>query len=376
MATTSRPPQREYPPWLLAAVVTLFLRLFYSTLAGLLAPHLTLAPHLVQSNHPRANLLPGPQAPLPAWLDVWMRFDTMWYLHLAQQGYDRPDAVVFFPLYPALVRLAAALTGPPLLAALLVSTLAAFFLFWGFQKLLLLDLPRDTVSRAVALYAVWPTAFVFFAGYAESLVIALMLWSIYFARRGWWWWSGFVGGFAALAKAVGVLVIVPQAVMAWRERRWRAAPVVLTLLGSAAFLVWLKASGLPLPAEAYPRYWKTYPAWPWVTLWNSLRAVPTGEYPMLLAQLILLALTVAFAFRRRLRPEYTLYLAAALCFVLTKNAVPAQQQWARWGLIFFTAPVNLAVSCGPGGRFPVVLLGCSVLNFTILHGFLEWALVV
>lgn len=376
MATPSSPSQRDYPSWLLAALVTLFLRLFYSALAALLAPHLTLAAHLVQSNHPPANLLPGSPALLPAWLGVWMRFDTIWYLHIAQHGYDRPDSVVFFPLYPWLVRLVSLVTGQSLVAALLVSTLAAFFLFWGFQRLLLLDLPRDTVTRALALYAVWPTAFVFFSGYAESLVVALIVWSMYFARRGWWWWSGLAGGFAALAKAVGVLVIVPQAVLAWRERKWRAAPIALTLLGSAAFALWLKASGFPLPTEAYSGYWKTYPAWPWVTLSNTLRAVPTGEYPMLLAQLVFLALTTALAFHRRFRPEYTLYLAAALCLLLTKNAVPAQQQFARYILILFIAPVNLALLCGPGGRFRVVLLGCFVLNFAFLHGFLEWALVV
>jgi hypothetical protein len=79
---------------------------------------------------------------------------------------------------------------------------------------------------------------------------------------------------------------------------------------------------------------------------------------------------------RRLRPEYTLYLAAALGFILTKNAVPAQQQWGRWSLVLFAAPANLAVVCGTGGWFPVVLLGCCILNFTFMHGFLEWALVV
>jgi len=36
---------------------------------------------------------------------IWERFDTLWYLRIAQHGYDRPMAVIFYPLYPAAIRI-------------------------------------------------------------------------------------------------------------------------------------------------------------------------------------------------------------------------------------------------------------------------------
>ena len=45
------------------------------------------------------------------WLEIWNNWDAMHYLRLAQQGYvaagDSRVSLVFFPLYPWLVRLTA-----------------------------------------------------------------------------------------------------------------------------------------------------------------------------------------------------------------------------------------------------------------------------
>ncbi|HJX38442.1 MAG TPA: hypothetical protein VJ714_07575, partial [Anaerolineae bacterium] len=37
-------------------------------------------------------------------LGVWQRFDTLWYLRIAAQGYAPDDgSTVYFPLYPMLI---------------------------------------------------------------------------------------------------------------------------------------------------------------------------------------------------------------------------------------------------------------------------------
>jgi hypothetical protein len=68
--------------------------------------------------------LPSPHGLHYALLGIWERFDTLWFLHIAQHGYDRPMAVIFYPLYPAAIRIASGLM-PAMAAALLVSTVAA-----------------------------------------------------------------------------------------------------------------------------------------------------------------------------------------------------------------------------------------------------------
>ena len=54
-------------------------------------------------------------------LGVWQRFDTLWYLRIAAQGYAPHDgSTVYFPLYPMLIRLLGTLFASNYLLAALV----------------------------------------------------------------------------------------------------------------------------------------------------------------------------------------------------------------------------------------------------------------
>jgi hypothetical protein len=93
----------SWPDWKIAAALTIALRIVFSVVAGALSFFLSLKPALIQSNGLAENLaLPGSW--YYATLGVWERFDTLWYLHIAQHGYDAPMAVIFYPLYPAAIR--------------------------------------------------------------------------------------------------------------------------------------------------------------------------------------------------------------------------------------------------------------------------------
>jgi len=151
-----------------ALMLALLLRLIYSVFAAVAAVTQTVNWRLVQSNGLTENLPPPDHSWRYLLLGVWNRFDTLWYLHVAAHGYDRPDAVVFFPLYPSLIKVVSLLV-PPVAAALLISTLAAFFLFWGLQELLMGDHSPGFAAQSVWLCGCWPAGFVFFAGYPESL---------------------------------------------------------------------------------------------------------------------------------------------------------------------------------------------------------------
>ncbi len=121
------------PDWQIAMVVTAALRVFYTAMAAAFMPFLHPDPALIHSNALTENL-PPPHGLHYALLGIWERFDTLWFLHIAEHGYDRPMAVIFYPLYPAAIRLVSGLM-PEIAAALLVSTVAAFFFFWGLLRL-------------------------------------------------------------------------------------------------------------------------------------------------------------------------------------------------------------------------------------------------
>ena len=167
------------PDWQIAMAITAALRVFYTAMAAAFSPFLHPDPALIRSNALTENL-PAPHGLHYALLGIWERFDTLWFLRIAEHGYDRPMAVIFYPLYPAAIRLVSGLM-PAAVAALLVSTVAAFFFFWGLLRLADSSLTATGRLRMLLLVAVWPASFALFAGYAESLTLALIVWAVVFA---------------------------------------------------------------------------------------------------------------------------------------------------------------------------------------------------
>ncbi|MFN8003989.1 MAG: hypothetical protein U0X75_23585 [Acidobacteriota bacterium] len=355
---------------------TLAMRLFYSTIGALAAPYLKLDPALIRSNDLTDNLLTRDTGWTYRWLGVWERFDTLWYLHIAAHGYDRPDAVVFFPFYPLLIKLLGWPLRSPLLAALLISTVASFFLLWGLQKLLSLDLPSETVRRTILLLLLWPSSFILFVGYPEALLLAFLIWAVYCARQQRWWWAGVLGLLAGLTKAAGLCVIVPLAVLAWRKREWRAWPISVSLLSPLLVTALIKVSGLPLASDAYPKHWRTEIAFPLVTLWASLHEVITQHDAVLLLNLVALTVVFGAAFLKRLNWEYTLFALATLTLFLTKKTDPLLQSTNRYVLTVFPAFASLAIWLRHPLALALYLFLALLLNLALLWSFFEWALVV
>jgi len=369
----------KYPeqssPLKTALIWTVALRLAYSLIGALAAPYLKLNPALIRSNDLTGNLMPREAGWAYRLLGVWERFDTLWYLEISRHGYARPDSVVFFPLFPLLIRILSFVMSP-LAAALVISTVAAFFMFWGLQKLLLLDLPGETVNRCLLFFALWPSAFILFAGYPESLLIALMIWSVWFARGGRWWLAGLLGLLAGLTKAAGFCIVVPLVVLAFKEWRWRTWPSLLPILAAPMMTLIIMLSGYSLASDAYPKHWRTEIAFPLLTLWESLRATFTNFDAVLLLNLAALTAVFVPAFVRRIRIEYTLFNLAALLMFLTKKTDPLLQSSVRYVLAAFPAFASLALFL----RHPfLVALGFLVMSFlqlALLWSFFEWALVV
>ncbi|HKQ75802.1 MAG TPA: hypothetical protein VJ810_19040 [Blastocatellia bacterium] len=369
-----------------ALLFTLCLRVFYSAIGALVTPYLKLDPGLIRSNDFTDNLTPRSAGLAYSLLGVWERFDTLWYLHIAQSGYDRPDAVVFYPLYPLLIRTLTTILWHPLAAALLISTASCFFLFWGFQKLFELDLRRETVQRAMAFYAAWPASFMLFAGYPDSMLTALTIWSVYAARRERWLQAGAFGFLAGLTKAAGALVIVPILVIAWREhklRLWRAWPAAMCLLGPVAFALYLMLAGLPSTAEAYPKYWRTQVALPWDTLWASLKPFWGGRAdgaltpdPLLAFNLLMLLFIFAPAFVKKLREEHRLYALVALILFLMKKSDPLLQSVNRYLLSVFPAFAAWGLLVSNRLALTTIIFVIAIFNIILLLAFFEWALVV
>ena len=365
----------SWPDWKIALTLTVWLRAFYSGMAAALSFFLHPDPAVIHSNALTDNL-PASGSWHYAVLGIWERFDTLWYLRIAQHGYDLTRAVIFYPLYPAAIRLVSSVM-PMTVAALLVSTVGAFFFFWG-----LLRLGREGLSdmgrlRMLLLLCVWPTSFVLFAGYAESLTLALIVWAVVFARGGRWWPATFCGVLAGLSRPSGVLVAIPLTLLALRSRRLSSWVVLFTPMGLLGYWGWLRWSGRPSVVEAYRIYQGATVAPPWASIREALRLIVTEHDGLLAIKLGLVVLVATLSLRREVRLEDKLFALAVILQMLMYTGRPLLGA-ARYLLPAYPAFVVLgryAARRWSWKQFGFYLAAFGFLNVMWMWAFLNWSLV-
>jgi mannosyltransferase PIG-V len=175
------------------------------------------------------------------------RWDSAWYLRIADSGYgDSTPRAAFFPLYPLLIRGVATVfggsNGALLVAAYLVSLAAFLGALTLLHRLTELELGRRLARPTLLLLAVFPAAVYFGAPYSESLFLLLAVGAFYAARTRHLAWAGACAGFASATRSAGLLLLLPLALIWWdsRPRRARdAAWLALAPAGIAAYAAWL-----------------------------------------------------------------------------------------------------------------------------------------
>jgi Gpi18-like mannosyltransferase len=146
-------------------------------------------------------------------ISIWKVWDTNHYIDIARYGYtsstadDRHLFIVFFPLYPFLVKIFAFICRDYLLAALLVSNLSYAGAVVYFFKLVRLDYESEDALRSVIYLSIFPTAYFLHAAYTESLFILLTVASFYYARKEKWALSGIIGMLSAATRSTGIILL-------------------------------------------------------------------------------------------------------------------------------------------------------------------------
>jgi Gpi18-like mannosyltransferase len=148
----------------------------------------------------------------------WNRWDALHYLYLAQNWYtnagDAANFIVFFPLYPLLLKLLILIRLDPVIPGIILSS--TFFMIgsYFFYKLVALDFPERIARWAVISVAIFPTSYFLNSPYTESLFFLIFSLTLYLVRKGKWALSGVLAGLGAATRPFGVLLL-PTLLIEW-----------------------------------------------------------------------------------------------------------------------------------------------------------------
>ena len=292
-------------------------------------------------------------------LGVWQRFDALWYLRIAELGYSPNDgSMVYFPLYPLLIRIVGkVMLSNYLVAALIVSSLAYVGALFCLYKLTERQFGRASARRSTTYLAIFPTAFFFLAPYTESLFLLFTLAAFLCASGKRWWLAGAMGYLASLTRLQGVVLLAPLLYMYLRDRRFRLSqlgPELLAILaipgGALLFLAYqdLVLSSAPLTG-IYQAQLHAQFVWPWDNILAVVQKILSLEGTFInVLNLGMLAVFVAMTILsiRDLPREYSIYMALTLFVLLLRRTTlqplvsmsryvlvlfPAFLLWGHWG---------------------------------------------
>ncbi|MDQ3580989.1 MAG: hypothetical protein M3495_04940 [Pseudomonadota bacterium] len=313
------------------------------------------------------------------WLEMWNNWDSTHYLRLAEHGYvaagDGRVSLVFFPLYPWLVRLTALLARDYMLAAFIVSGFASVA-----AALLLRRLARCDETEAVSRNAVWfllifPTSFFLHIGYTESLFLALTLGCFLAARKSHWALAGVLGAGACLTRVNGLILgpalAMEVAIQYWQTRRinFRWLWLGLVPLGFLGYL-WLNyevTGDFFAFTKIMHEHWYKKFASPWFGIYDvylRARGMNVTEGLNELIGIILITLCTVWSWIR-LRPSYSVWITLnwlLICSTAYVLSVP------RYGLTLFPIFILFSQAC-TGRRFWFAMLTLwSVLYLALYTG--------
>ena len=130
----------------------------------------------------------GPASPLTIVGDMFYRWDASNYVDIAQNWYvntgNQANFIVFFPLYPLIIRAFTFDFSYINLTALIVSNVSSMVAFFYLYKLAKLEFNDVVAVKAVLFLSVFPTAYFLSVPYTEGLFFALIIAGFYYARLG------------------------------------------------------------------------------------------------------------------------------------------------------------------------------------------------
>jgi len=294
--------------------------------------------------------------PQNLFLDGWSRWDSGWYVDIAQNGYSNELQNVylntaFFPLYPLVIKGLQAFIGNYHAAGLLISNFSLMAASVLLYKLVAGRFTEKIAQRSLLLLLLSPFSFYFSAVYSESLFLLLVVLVFFFAERKQWFWAALCSALAGATRLVGVFTLLPllwfyleSIDFKWRNLRAAVLWPVLGLLGPGSYMLlqalkfgdpflFIKSQNAPGWKEGV----SLFSALDALRLTFSWDALKTGDFPAIYAVHVL-----AFLFGLSL-------------MIVTRRKLPFA--WWIWALLTLLVSFSVWISMG---RFMIVIFPLCV----------------
>jgi hypothetical protein len=344
-------------------------------------------------------------------VNVWLRWDTTWYLIIADSGYGGNDgSIAFLPLYPWLIQLTGFLLGGNLLlGAILVSNLAGLTALILLYELISLErVFKTNPIQSVLALLLFPSAFFLFAAYTESLFLMLILAACLCAQHKRWLAAGTLAALATLCRLQGILLMpvllwfylaaaaeargmqpLAQIQTIWKmfttSAEWKKAqPALLQPDGFAiflpgvallAYLGWLHYSNLGTTSQALKNFWGIQTVMPWEGFRLFLGRLFSRQRVFIdyidLGTLLLMLIVCTYAIFR-LDPAYSIYNWLSISLFFMRGTPPhLLDSFSRYLLLLF--PAFLIFGAIQNRRLAIFFGSLSfIIQLFLVMGFLDW----
>ena len=287
-------------------------------------------------------------------VDMHDRWDSYWYLDIVDHGYylktDNTLAnVVFFPLYPALIKvLGTILLGNFVLAGWILSMaflVASCTYLYRFVKEFHPDIDPEL---PVILMLIFPTAFFFNVVYTESIFLFLTIATFYYAFRKDFVLASGIAFLGALTHSNGVFLALPIIWKLGEDIGWKNLahpktwgklwPVLLAPIGSFLFLGYdYLQFGDPLLFFKIQRNWGR--AFTINREHFSLFSHPSITNMGIDIFLAVFIISAVVAVWRKLSPWYAIFMSTTLIAAFTSGTLMSV---GRYSLVMFPLFILLA----------------------------------
>ena len=327
--------------------------------------------------------------PVTPSMDIWARWDSEWYLLIADHGYASydyfkdaggghygPYDIAKFPLYPWSIRLLSYLIGNPLISGVLISNIAAILFVYYFYALAAKLIGAENAKQSSLFYIVYPTSLFLNAVYTESLFLACVVAGFYYLEEKKLFPSLVAIALAVLCRPSGILAVPALlwlAMIRFPDKKIRTAALIVIAaaisFGVYCAVIWNAFGNLQAIVNG-PDHWRgpsRYPLYALVRFFSNPKAIH-GQHNSFLdfsfALIHLIVLAVSF---RTLKGPYYLYSIICILFPLSSTLF----SFMRLSLINF--PFFLFLGAQLSGRWALVLqiLSAMLLSF-FMAAFANW----